>query len=106
MRAENMTDDMDRLSPPHIADADKPLRRAVALAYRAGCEAGWSHRQAYEAAMAVYCAERPGGERLADSARVSETIASAISVDPAWFWKNLPPSSDLRRRRWTPLDRK
>jgi hypothetical protein len=33
--------------------ADKPLRRAVAMAYRAGREAGWSHR---EAGMAVYCA--------------------------------------------------
>jgi hypothetical protein len=66
------------------------------MAYRAGCEAGWSHRQAYEAAMEVYCAARPGGERLADSARVSEMIASAVLVNPAWFWKNVPPSLDLR----------
>jgi hypothetical protein len=92
---------MNALQPPHVADADKPLRRAVAMAYRAGCEAGWSHRQAYEAAMEVYCAARPGGERLADSARVSEMIASAVLVNPAWFWKKpsessrSPPPPDL-----------
>jgi hypothetical protein len=67
------------------------------MAYRAGREAGWSDDRAYEAAMAVYCAARPGGERLADSARVSEMIASAVAVNPAWFWKNVPPAPDLRR---------
>jgi hypothetical protein len=92
-----MTDNSEGLSPPHVQQADKPLRRAVAMAYRAGCEAGWSHRQAYEAAMDVYCAARPGGERLADSARVSEMIASAVAVNPRWFWKDLPPSPHLRR---------
>jgi hypothetical protein len=81
---------MKGIQPPPVDDADKRLRRAVAMAYRAGREAGW-HDRAYEAAMAVYCAERPGQDRLAASARVSEMIASAISVNPAWFWKNVLP---------------
>jgi hypothetical protein len=34
---------MNALQPPHVADADKPLCRAFAMAYRAGREAGWSH---------------------------------------------------------------
>src|SRR4051794_8762616 len=88
---------MNALQPAHVADADKPLRRAVAMAYRGAREAGWPHHRAYEAAMAVYCVERPGQERLAASARVSEMIASAVAVNPTWFWKNLPPSLDLRK---------
>ena len=76
------------LQPPHVDDADKPLRRAVALAYRGALEAGWPHRRAYEAAGAVYCAERPGQERLAASARVSinaeyrrTTVSFSLSID-------------------------
>jgi hypothetical protein len=51
--------------------------------------------------MEVYCAARPGGERLADSARVSEMIASAVLVNPAWFWKTFrkqPISAAARSR--------
>ena len=83
------------LSPPHVADADKPLRRKVAMAYRTACEAGMSDFPAREAAMAVYLEERPEArsDTLAASARVAEMIASAVKIDPAWFWKNM-------RRRW------
>jgi hypothetical protein len=81
---------MKDLSPPHVQEADKPLRRAVALAYRAGRQAWKSHRAAYEDAMAVYDTERPGEERLAASACVSEMIVSAISIDPQWFWRGVP----------------
>jgi hypothetical protein len=88
---------MNALQPPNVEEAGKPLRRAVAMAYRGALEAGWTHRRAYEAAMAVYNSERPGQERLAASARVSEMIVSAINVNPRWFWKNVPPSPDLRR---------
>jgi hypothetical protein len=41
--------------------------------------------------MAVYLEERPEAraDMLAASGRVAEMIASAINVDPAWFWKNV-----------------
>jgi hypothetical protein len=39
--------------------------------------------------MIAYNKERPGEERLAASARVAEMIASAVRVDPVWFWKNV-----------------
>jgi hypothetical protein len=81
---------MDRsLSPPWVTEADKPLRRIVAMAYRAAREAGQEERDAFEAAMIAYDKERPGEERLAASARVAEMIASAVRVDPVWFWKNV-----------------
>jgi hypothetical protein len=79
------------LSPPHVSDADKPLRRAVAMAYRTALEAGRSHRAALDAARAVYAQARPEavGDPLAASVRINEMIASAIRVDPVWFWKNV-----------------
>jgi hypothetical protein len=82
--------------PPHVSEADKPLRRVVALAYRSARQAGKSHRDAYDEAMAVYAATRPGEAHLAAASRVAEMIASAINIDPAWFWKNVPPAPDLR----------
>jgi hypothetical protein len=80
---------MKGIQPPHVDEADKPLRREVAMAYRSAREAGQGHASAYQAAMAVYCAARPGEPRLAASERVYAMIASAINIDPAWFWKNL-----------------
>jgi Glu-tRNA(Gln) amidotransferase subunit E-like FAD-binding protein len=77
------------LSPPWVTEADKPLRRIVAMAYRATREAGKEERDAFEDAMTAYNRERPGEERLATSARVAEMIASAVRVDPVWFWKNV-----------------
>jgi hypothetical protein len=78
-------------SPPPIAPADRALRRKVAMAYRAARSEGKSHDRSMEAAMVVYLAERPSPP-LDASARVAEMIASAVSVDPAWFWKSLPHS--------------
>jgi hypothetical protein len=42
------------LSPPIVTDAEKPLRREVAMAYRTAREAGRSHEGALDAADAVY----------------------------------------------------
>jgi hypothetical protein len=79
------------LSPPHVSDADKPLRREVAMAYRTALEARRSHHAALDAAEAVYYQARPEAmsDPLAASARINEMIASAIRVDPEWFWKNV-----------------
>jgi hypothetical protein len=79
------------LSPPTVADADKPLRRQVAMAYRTVREAGRSHHDALDAAEAVYFQAHPEAlaDRLAASAQVNGMIASAIQVDPKWFWKNV-----------------
>jgi hypothetical protein len=79
------------LSPPSVADADKPLRREVAMAYRNAREVGRSHHDALAAAQAIYFRVRPEAlaDRLEASARVNEMIASAIQADPQWFWKNL-----------------
>jgi hypothetical protein len=79
------------LSPPTVTDAEKPLRREVAMAYRTAREAGRSHHDALDAAEAIYAQARleAMGDPLAASARVNELIASAIQVDPVWFWKNL-----------------
>jgi hypothetical protein len=78
-------------SPPPIAPADRPLRRKVALAYRTARSEGKSHDRSFQTAMAVYLAECPGPP-LETSERVATMIASAVSVDPEWFWKNLPRS--------------
>jgi hypothetical protein len=84
------------LSPPHVTDAEKPLRRQVAMAYRTAREAGRSHHDALDAAEAVYFQAHSEtlADRLAASRRINELIASAINVDPQWFWKNVAP--DIR----------
>jgi len=78
-------------SPPTIIDADKLLRRTVAMAYRTAREVGRSHLAALSAAEAAYCEAHPeaSADRLAASARINEMIASAINLDPRWFWKNI-----------------
>jgi hypothetical protein len=40
-------------------------------------------------ALHIYLAERPNeaGDTLAASAQVNMMIATAISVDPDWFWR-------------------
>ena len=55
---------MNALQPPHVDDADKPLRRAVAMA----CRGRMIERMR---------------RSLADSPRVSEMIASAVAVNQA-----------------------
>src|SRR5258707_8833625 len=84
-------DDPSRLRPPTVTDAEKPLRRQVAMAYRTAREAMLSHEDAIDAAEAVYFEAHPEAlaDRLAASARVNELIASAIQADPKWFWKNV-----------------
>jgi hypothetical protein len=84
-------DDLARLRPPTVTDAEKPTRRQVAMAYRTAREAMLSHESAIDAAKAIYVEAHPEAvaDRLAASARVNELIASAIQVDPLWFWKNL-----------------
>jgi hypothetical protein len=84
-------DDLARLRPPTVTEAEKPLRRRVAMAYRTAREAMLSHEAAGDAAEAVYFKAHPEAmaDRLAASARVNELIASAIQTDPKWFWKNV-----------------
>jgi hypothetical protein len=67
-------------SPPSVADADKPLRRTVALAYRTAREARLSHHDALDAAEAVYFEAHPDAvaDWLAASAHINGMIASAI----------------------------
>jgi hypothetical protein len=79
------------LSPPTVADADKPRRRQVAMAYRTAREVGLSHHDALDAAEAAYFQAHPEAlaNRLEASAHVNSMIASAINVDPRWFWKNV-----------------
>jgi hypothetical protein len=50
-----------------------------------------SHEAAIDAVEAVHFEAHPEavGDRLAASARSNEMIASAIQIDPLWFWKNV-----------------
>jgi len=84
-------DDLARLRPPTVSEAEKPLRRQVAMAYRTAREAGLLHHAAIDAAEAVYFNAHPeaAADSLAASARINEMIASAIQADPQWFWKNV-----------------
>ena len=61
------------------------------MAYRTAREAGKSHDRAFDAAMTVYLEARPEAktERLAASETVAVMISSAVSADPAWFWRNV-----------------
>jgi hypothetical protein len=79
------------LSPPTVTDAEKPLRRQVAMAYRTSREAMRSDEDAIDAVVAVYFKAHPEAvtDRLAASARVNALIASPIQADPNWFWKNV-----------------
>jgi hypothetical protein len=88
---QQLPDDLARLQPPTVTDAEKPLRRAVAIAHRTGRKAGRSHHDALDAAEAAYFQAHPEAveDRLTASARINELIASAINVDPRWFWQNV-----------------
>ncbi len=79
------------IQAPTVTDAEKPLRRQVAMAYRTAREAGLSHHDALDAAEAAHFQAHPeaAADRLAASARINEVIASAIQVDPQWFWRNV-----------------
>jgi hypothetical protein len=87
-------DDLARLRPPTVSEAEKPLRRQVAMAYRTAREAKLSHEGALNAAEAIYFKAHPeaASDSLAASARINEMIASAIQADPQWFWKNVRAS--------------
>src|SRR5258708_2570581 len=91
-------DDLARLRPPTITEAEKPLRRAAAMAYRIVREAGRCHHAAVDAAEAVYFEAHPEAmaDRLAASARINELIASATQADPKWFWKNVRSLMEAR----------
>jgi hypothetical protein len=84
-------DPASHLRPPTVTEAERPLRRAVAMAYRTAREAGGSHHAAVATAKQAYCSARPDAraDPGAASARINEMIASAISIDPTWFWKNI-----------------
>jgi len=47
------------LSPHHVTEDEKPLRREVAMAYRTAREVGRSHHEALDAAEAIYAQGRP-----------------------------------------------
>lgn len=79
------------LRPPTITEAERPLRRTVALAYRSARQAGRSHHAALEEAETAYLAARheAAGDPGEMSTRVNEMIASAINVDLKWFWQGV-----------------
>jgi hypothetical protein len=52
-------DDLTRLRPPTVSEAEKPLRRQVAMAYRTAREARLLHHAALAAAQAVYFRAHP-----------------------------------------------
>jgi hypothetical protein len=66
-------DDPLRLGPPTVADAEKPLRRQIAMAYRTTRETGLSHHHALDAAEAACFQAHPEAlaDRLAASAHVN-----------------------------------
>ena len=76
------------VSPPPVAATDRAILRDVALAYRRARRAGDMDRPARDAAIDRYLELRPAAaaDRLAASARVGQMIASAVAVDPRWFW--------------------
>jgi len=76
-------DGLPWVRPPTITDAEKPLRRAVAMAYRSGREAGRSRHDALDAAEAAFFLAQAGAitDRLDALANVYAMIASAIQVD-------------------------
>jgi hypothetical protein len=76
-------------SPAYVPPEQHELRRKIALAYRDGMTAGLSHHSAWERAWAVYAAAEPerAKDRIPASLEVNLMIASAINVDPKWFWR-------------------
>jgi hypothetical protein len=100
-------DDRMSLRPPTVSAADKPLRQQVAMAYRTAREAGVSHHHALDAAEAAYFQAHPEtlADRLAASAHTNEMIASAIRIDPKWFWKNVCAYAPRSYRAGTRFDR-
>jgi hypothetical protein len=54
-------DDLARIRPSTVTDAETLLRWAVAMAYRTGRDAGRSHHDALDAAEADYCQAHPEG---------------------------------------------
>jgi hypothetical protein len=50
---QQLLDDLSRLRPPTVTDAERPLRRGVAMAYRTAREARRSHDEALNAAEAI-----------------------------------------------------
>jgi len=83
-------EDRSRLRPPFVTEAEKPLRRKVAMAYRTAREAERSHHETLDAATAIYAHACPEamGDPLAASARINEMIASAINAEPQWSLSN------------------
>jgi hypothetical protein len=91
------------LKPGHLAEEQREILRAVALAYRrvmrapqepaatraeAARLAQKRQSEALAAATAEYRRLSPWaiGDKLAVSGEVNRMIAAAINVDPQWFW--------------------
>jgi len=91
------------LKPEHLAEDQRKILRAVALAYRrvmrapeeptltradAARPAQKRQSEALAAATAEYRRLSPfaTGDRLAVAGEVNRMIAAAINVDPKWFW--------------------
>jgi hypothetical protein len=91
------------LKPGHLAEEQRKILRAVALAYRwvmrapeepaltradASRLAQKRQSEALAAATAEYRRPSPfaTGDKLAVSGEVNRMIAAAINVDPRWFW--------------------
>src|SRR5260221_10679710 len=85
----NRGDDLSRLRPPTVTEAEKPLRRAVAMAYRTVREAGRSHHDALDAAEAVYFQACPEtfGRRLQPSHRRMPTRSHRLALSGVFRWQ-------------------
>jgi hypothetical protein len=73
--------DLAWLRPPTVTEAEKPLRRQVAMAYHTAREAMLSHKSALNAAEAIYLKahREAAADSLAASARINEMI---VNCDP------------------------
>lgn len=74
--------------PGHLAPSQRPVLRAVALAYRRAKREGLHEHDAYKAALAEYLrlASDAPVDHLEASHRVMVMICAAINADRQWFW--------------------
>jgi hypothetical protein len=75
-------------TPAPVPPSDRGVMREVALVYRRCQRTGLSELASRDAAARRYLELRPdaAGDPIEASGRVSQLIASAVTIDPRWFW--------------------
>lgn len=75
--------------PEHLPEAQRPILRAVALAYRRAKRAGLDEQASFEAALAEYrrVDKAAPADRVAASHQVGIMIAAAVNANIRWFWQ-------------------